>query len=215
MDWHQDPSQLMLFDAHAHAHISPEGFSSCLSSYSADKTLIVFIGGAMDDVYRPLLNGVFIPYRLKHSEHQDSCYATHAATKQVLGLIKHWHAAGQKICLVGHSWGGRSVIQIAQNLLAGTQITIELMITLDPVSRRYLRRQFRKPNNVKRWINVHIDYGKASREYSNMVARLGGYWAHCLYADQNIKLSHDNGEEITHAMAGRMFVEVEDQIISL
>ena len=43
----------------------------------------------------------------------------------------------------------------------------------------------------------------------------GGILGHCQHADRNIRLSRDNDSEITHAMAGRMFAEVEEDVIML
>ena len=209
-DWHHDPNQLMLLD-------SQTKVSSLILSrqYIPKNTLVVFIGGAMDEVYRPLLNGVFIPYRLDKNIHQDTCYATHASAKQVTNLVKRWHQAGQKICLVGHSWGAKTIFEVAKQV--APKIRIKLLVTLDPVSRRLFRRQLKRPDNVHYWFNVHVDYKQASMEYSNVIARLGGYWGHCDHADNNIKLSRDkkeacaeNGGEITHANAERMFLEVID-----
>ena len=205
-EWHHDPNQLMLLDSHSKV-------SSLISSckYVPENTLVVFVGGAMDEVYRPLLNGAFIPYRLEHGNDQDTCYATHASTKQVTALVIRWHQAGQKICLVGHSWGAKTIFHVARQL--APEVSIDLLITLDPVSRRFSRHQIKKPENVLRWLNVHVDYSQASMEYSNVIARLGGYWGHCANADTNSKLYREqgkNGEEITHAHAGRMFEEVKD-----
>lgn len=203
-DWHHNPDQLILLDSQTKV--------ASLAG-TPKQTLVVFIGGAMDEVYRPLLNGVFIPYRLKYDAHQDVCYATHASSQQIIVLVKHWYQAGQSICLVGHSWGANTALQIARQLTVET--AVDLLVTLDPVSRRLFRRQQKKPYSVDKWMNVHIDYGQASMEYSNMVARVGGYWGDCRYADKNIKLSHDNNQEITHAKAERMFVEVKEVVIKV
>jgi hypothetical protein len=203
-DWHHDPNQLILLDSHTKV---------TSLSYIPNKALVVFIGGAMDEIYRPLLNGVFIPYRLKQADHQDVCYATHASSKPVVALVKRWSDAGQKICLVGHSWGGNTVLRVAKKI--SPEIKVSLLITLDPVSRRLFRRQQKKPDSVNQWINVHVDYGLASMEYSNMIARMGGYWGACRYADKNIRLSHDYDQEITHAKAWRMFLEVEELVVSV
>ncbi len=210
-DWHHDPDQLMLLD-------SQTKVSSLMESrhYVPRYTLVVFVGGAMDEVYRPLLKGVFIPYRLDRSIHQDTCYATHASAKQVANLVKRWHRAGHKVCLVGHSWGAKTLFDVSKQV--SPEIVISLLITLDPVSRRLFRRQLRRPDNVHQWINVHVDYKQASMEYSNVVARLGGYWGHCANADSNIKLSRDDnegGREITHANAERMFMEVVEALRKL
>ncbi len=216
MDWHPDPDQLLLADPHArHLEANSTSYDATKDAEkNGEKTLLIFLGGAMDDVYQPMLQGVFIPYRLKYDGHHDCCYATHAATKHIIQLIKYWHSNGQKICLLGHSWGGKNIHVIANKLIV-EKIPIALLVTLDPVSRRYFRRHIKKPANVKKWVNVHVDYGKASMEYSNVIARLGGYWGHCQHADRNIRLSRDNDSEITHAMAGRMFAEVEEDVIML
>jgi len=196
-----------------HVEVSLQDLSQYLSTKMASKTLIVFIGGAMDDRYRPLYHGVFLPFRLRQqADSQDTCYATHATTKLIIPLIKHWSKAGQKVCIVGHSWGGNSALRIAREL---PQTVIDLLVTLDPVSRRYLTRQTLKPENVNHWINVHIDYSKASMEYSNVIARLGGAWTDCPNADSNIKLSNDQNIEITHVMANRMFEEVAEEVSKL
>ncbi len=173
-------------------------------------SLVLFMGGAMDDVYGPLFQGVFIPYRQRYSTHQDIAYATHAVSTASLELVHRWGQAGKQVCLVGHSWGGNSVVKIARRLSSAVDIT--LLVTLDPVSRRIPGWQVRKPANVAHWVNVYVDYRTASMEYSNIVARLGGYWGECRYADENIVLSHDASGEITHARAARMFQEVATKV---
>ncbi len=211
VDPHQAYSDLLMLDN----HVCPVLLD--LSAHKADKSLVIFIGGAMDDIYRPLYNGVFVPYRLRYANHQDTVYTTHASIDLAITAIKYWQEAGQKICLVGHSWGGKSVLKIARRLEQKTSVKIDLLITLDPVSRRILgSSEQTKPAIVKEWVNVFIDYKKASMEYSNVVARLGGPWGNCTHADRNIMLSHDElGIEITHAMAARMFDEVEQRVTTI
>ncbi len=208
VDPHQAYTDLLMLDN----HVCPVPLD--LSTHKADKSLVIFIGGAMDDIYRPLYNGVFVPYRLRYANNQDTAYTTHASIDLAIAAIKYWHDAGQKICMVGHSWGGKSVLKIARRLEQKTSVKIDLLITLDPVSRRILGAcKQTKPTIVNEWVNVFIDYKKASMEYSNVVARLGGPWGSCTHADTNIMLSYDEfGIEITHAMAARMFEEVEQYV---
>jgi pimeloyl-ACP methyl ester carboxylesterase len=163
--------------------------ASCL------KTLVVFIGGAMDSSYQPLLRAVFAPYEGRNGKDtkdntgkviaqrkQDVAYSEHGGGK-VPPLMKEWHAAGQKIVLVGHSWGGDRVILLAQQ---NPYIPIELLVTLDPVSRKG---KSPKPANVKCWDNIYIDYSIADRSSANMIARTGGAWESCPGADYNQALN--------------------------
>ncbi len=201
IDWYQEPQQLVLQDARQ---------LPLDNNYQPRHTLVVFIGGAMDDVYGPVLQGVFIPYRLRNAQQQDIAYATHGSVRAIVELVGRWHKAGKKIVLVGHSWGANSAMRVARNL--ETTCQIELLVTLDAVSRRLPGKQIHKPGTVKQWLNIYIDYRKASMEYSNTVARLGGYWGYCRHADENIRLSRDGAEEVTHAQAARMFREVADRV---
>ena len=66
----------------------------------------------MDDVYQPMLQGVFIPYRLKYDGHHDCCYATHAATKHIIQLIKYCIQTVKKsVC-----WGIAGEARISMSL---------------------------------------------------------------------------------------------------
>lgn len=152
------------------------------------KTLVVFIGGAADYKFQPLLRGVFYLYEREYGSSQDRIqdvsYSEHGGGK-VPPVMKKWFEAGQKIVLVGHSWGGDRVIRLAED---NPQINIALLVTLDPVSRSKNGQQA-KPNNVKRWLNVYIDYKVADLSSANNIARVGGAWEACQNADINISLN--------------------------
>ncbi|MFQ1000069.1 hypothetical protein [Gilliamella sp. ESL0232] len=74
------------------------------------------------------------------------------------------------------------------------------MVTLDPVSRS---------KNVKRWLNVYVDYKTASWWRSdNLIARIGGPWEECQNADENMIINKDrkgNNIDYGHADAEPMF----------
>ncbi|WP_260514557.1 hypothetical protein [Serratia fonticola] len=198
--------------------------ASCL------KTLVVFVGGAMDSTFQPLLRPVFAPYEKENGRDakdnfdnvttqrkQDVAYSEHGGGN-VPPLMKEWHTAGQKIVLIGHSWGGDRVILLAQE---NPDIPIELLVTLDPVSKKG---KSPKPKNVKQWDNVYIDYSLADGSSANKIARMGGPWEHCPGADNNlalnVKLSKDKdgndikslANEYGHAHAARMFSVEKDKI---
>ena len=179
------------------------------------KTLVVFIGGAADSLFKPLLNKVFGKYEFNYGRGenrlQDVCYSEHGGGK-VVALMKKWFDAKQKIVLVGHSWGGHRVICLAEE---NPDITIELLVTLDPVSWSKNGKQA-KPKNVKRWLNVYVDYKTASWWRSdNLIARIGGPWEECQNADENIIINEyiDYG----HADAEPMFelMRVKYEVIKL
>ncbi|NUE96534.1 hypothetical protein GYW75_09115 [Gilliamella sp. ESL0232] len=172
------------------------------------KTLVVFVGGAADSLFKPLLNHVFGKYEKLYGRGenrlQDVCYSEHGGGK-VVALIKKWFDAKQKIVLVGHSWGGHRVICLAEE---NPDIIIELLVTLDPVSWSKSGKQA-KPKNVKRWLNVYVDYKTASWWRSdNLIARIGGPWEECQNADENMIINKDirgNSIDFGHADAKLMF----------
>jgi pimeloyl-ACP methyl ester carboxylesterase len=193
--------------------------ASCL------KTLVVFVGGALDASFQPLLKFVFAPYEKKNgrdtkdnTRKQDVAYSEHGGGK-VAPLMKEWHAAGQKIVLVGHSWGGDRVILLAQE---NPDIPIELLVTLDPVSRKG---KSPKPTNVKCWDNIYIDYSIADGSSANLIARTGGPWGSCPGADYNLALNANiidvdkDGNEVKslannygHADALQMFLDERNKV---
>ena len=180
------------------------------------KTLVVFIGGFADSIYQPLLDNVFAPYEKKYGHgnerRQDVCYSEHGGGK-VPPLMKEWFKANQKIVLVGHSWGGDRVVQLA---LKNPDIPIELLVTLDPVS---YSSQHIKPKNVKRWINSYVQYEVkcvvsdlfkdiSTIKNGNSIAVLGHPWQYCNGADKNFIVNKNkNGtlNKISHANASAMF----------
>ena len=112
-------------------------------------------------------------------EAQDIYYRSHDARVHIQMLMALYHAAGQRIALVGHSWGGASVYKAALKSAA----PVDLLITLDPVSRFPLGER-RKPANVRRWVNVWLDFKRADmRDSSNLTAWIGRPWGLNVRAD--------------------------------
>ena len=169
----------------------------------------------MDEYYKPLLTGVYLPYSLKNAHRQDSIYAPHHARNNILKWIRHWQAHNQIICLVGHSWGCQTMMDVAHKISVDSTKKIHRFITLDPVSRRYINQRHQKPSSVDRWINIYLHRQHPKLERSNLIAYLGGRWDHRDNADENICLKEQFGEEVTHAKARLMFACVEKYIETL
>lgn len=183
------------------------------------KTLVVFVGGCADDVAQPVLRWVFPDYEHTYGRGQtriqDVCYSEYGCGN-VPPVMQKWFDAKQKIVLVGHSWGGNGVVGLAEE---NPNIAIELLVTLDPVSRSRNGDEA-KPGNVKRWLNVYVDYNVADYCAANMVARTGGPWGKCINADMNtpVNTTADLSGNIVNygrADANKMFERVKDEVIKL
>ena len=178
-----------------------------------NKSLIIFVGGALDHHYKPLFEGVYLPYHLRYSHRQNTVYALHSERKRILKTVKHWQDHGQSVCLVGHSWGCQTILDVAHKI--EDVHSIALLVTLDPVSRKFINQRRKKPSSVKQWINVYIDAKQSPFERSNLIALLGGRWNYRHNADKNIHLQQLQGEEVTHAKARLMFATVKGDVIAL
>lgn len=184
------------------------------------KTLVVFVGGCADDFAQPVLGGVFPRYEMTYGRGatriQDVCYSEYGCGK-VPPVMQKWFDAKQKIVLVGHSWGGNGVVELIEE---NKNISIELLVTLDPVSWSKGGNEA-KPSNVKRWLNVYVDYSDAKKaDFANLIARIGTPWQKCENADLNIavnKTPNLNGTIInyTHADANAMFERVKNEVIKI
>ncbi|AUO54561.1 alpha/beta hydrolase [Ehrlichia canis] len=168
------------------------------------KPLVVFIGGALDDKTRLVLR-LYARYYTQNHDHQDIAYATWGSSATI-PIIKAWYEAEQKICLVGHSWGGDSEYKIVKKLEMNT---IDLMCTIDPVSRAGVGGKLPKPKNLKKWYNVAIDYKKVKFSINNLIAQTGGPWFYCMYADKNFIVDtveiNKHLVSADHAMAEALF----------
>ncbi len=171
--------------------------------------LVMFVGGAGDPETGALLNGVFRRYDGSHEDIQDIGYGAWQTGPQVKALALHWMTQGQKVVLVGHSYGGDTVMDISREL-SGVGKEIELVVTLDPVSRGGPRADQPKPSGVKKWLNVYVDYERAGRGRDNLIALAGGVWGNCPNADANHP--YVDGSGIEHGKAIEMFPYVRSDV---
>ncbi|AHX04967.1 hypothetical protein [Ehrlichia japonica] len=168
------------------------------------KPLVIFIGGASDDRTKFVLR-LYARYYTQNHNHQDIAYATWGSSA-IIPIIKAWYEAQQKICLVGHSWGGDTGYRTIKTLIT---TTIDLLCTIDPVSRAGVGGKLPKPQNLKKWYNVAVDYKKVKSSINNIIAQLGGPWSYCMYADKNsiVDTVKINGHLVSadHVMAQELF----------
>ncbi len=90
-------------------------------------------------------------------------------------------------------------------------IDVELAVTLDPVGRLGPGANQPKPQKLKRWLNIYVDYSnsKAPVTTPDGIAMLGGPWGRCQNADINMTLAKasqgNNYGHYGHANAYDMF----------
>lgn len=143
------------------------------------KTLFLVMGGFMDGLKgyaRRIAEN--LPNDIVSS--CDVFYREHDEALQALDIIKLYAMRGQKLILVGHSWGASSLVL---NAVARVRVPIALLVTLDPVD-------WRNPPaslpHVARWVNVYVDYRKAPwANGGNIAARIGRAWKNISCADVN------------------------------
>ena len=170
--------------------------------------LVMFVGGARDPDLAPI-SGIFYPYNNAHEDRQDIGYAAWQTEKQIKALALHWMRRKQKVVLVGHSYGGDTVMDVARDLSTEGK-ELELVVTLDPVSRFGARTNQPKPSGVKTWLNVYVDYNAVQRGPPNRIAIAGGPWGYCPNADLNRTFSNGTGYE--HAYADDMFAFYQSRV---
>jgi hypothetical protein len=138
------------------------------------------------------------------------------------------HSDVLPLCLLGHSFGGDTVANVADELARrAPHLAIDLLITLDAVGARgpNLRtvmrgRQRARPATVKKWINVWAQWEPLNLRmaanprnfmrtvWTNLVARAGGHWGMQDAADTNVPMGHG----VYHNEALTMLLRVQDDI---
>ena len=182
---------------HEKSGIKRNNFEYLPSEHCIRKPLVVFMGGAADPIIRILFR-VAKNYQELHQAYQDVYYRPHNAGAHVVKLVEAYHAAGRKVAVIGHSWGGSSAVH---DVAMKTGAKIDVLATLDPVG-RFQRKPLARPSGALRFINVYINYAKAKTvNIGNVVARIGGLWEDVPCADEN----HDIIGEIGTSPGGKVF----------
>jgi len=176
--------------------------------------LVMFVGGAWDKKYKPMYK-VFVEYDRANKHSQDIGYVTWDRGKQLKAIALHWLMQGQKVVLVGHSYGGNTAYEVSKEL-SDMGKEVELLVTLDPVHNRGYRECPQKPDKVKTWLNIHVNYDKAEKggiNSPNNIALMGGPWKNCPGADINEIFSDLSSD--AHALAEEMFMYFYSEVESV
>ncbi len=136
----------------------------------------------------------------------DLFYREHDDRRSTRRVLRRYGAAGRRIILIGHSWGGSSLVLDVLSHSTCRHIPVMALITLDPVA-------VRPPRflpQVRRWLNVYLPYDKAAWTRENNVARLGLPWGRLKQADINAVPTH-----LRHSRARDMYREFGEAFLQL
>lgn len=190
----------------------PLGKASPKSCKAPSSPLIIFLGGAGDDdslLFKLLtlwesdghknMKTVYSNY--SHANHRSYFYVWDSGDDAVNRILLEAKMDPEvPVCLVGHSFGGDTAIDVAEDVNAkGDGFEIELVVTLDAVSPgAHFEWQKVKPKNVYYWFNVYVQW---ELEWNNIVAQTGGHWGAQQSADTNIEMP----KGVVHHQASKMF----------
>lgn len=157
-------------------------------------TLVIVMGGFMDTALGFAYDICAVLRKMaKETNPFHLFYREHDEASDVRFLVNHYAKCGSRIILIGHSWGGSSLIMhVARKLTA----PIDLIITIDPIG------IFRPQNvfkHVHYWLNIYVNYKKASYNVYNNAGRVGRAWENCPLANRNISsiiLEHQNAVDM-------------------
>ena len=179
------------------------------------RATVVFIGGALDDWNRNLQR-VFCAYDARW-ERTRKLYYLHTADVDELRREVLERAAGTPIVLVGHSYGADAAYHLAEALAEDD--SVDLLLTLDPVSTFGEGRAVPRPAGVRRWINVRVGSG-VGLSSCGLVGSLGGAWPAQSAADVDLRFPRDPADDDPdrdHCKTDEMFAlpQVQDALAKL
>ena len=201
------------------ATTGPVGNVCHKSSRIPSSPLIIFFGGACDAdslLFKLLTfwdkdghNNMKTVYNnYSHGNHRACFYTWDSGDEAVQRILLEAKTDPEvRVCLVGHSFGGDTAIDVAEEVNEkGDGFEIELVVTLDAVSPgAHFEWQKDKPENVFYWFNVHVQW---ELDWNNIVAQTGGHWGKQENADSNIQMP----KGVFHHQASQMFDTVKGAV---
>ena len=129
----------------------------------------IFIGGAADGTTR--IVGNYQALYQRNNPERKSIYFEWGQATDILQIIHEIRKNNpcEPINLIGHSYGGSTAASVSQ-VLTAEGIKVDLLITIDPVSRIWTRER----GNAALWVNLNAT--PAQTNSSDTIATIGGKW---------------------------------------
>ncbi len=149
-------------------HRRAAGVESAGLQNDPEQPWLALVGGMGDATFAAVrsLQEMLPPGRSEYFSHLDDGRLLRAAMAR---------PPGQKLVLVGHSWGGEMAARVTIRLARAGR-PVALLVTVDPV-KRVLTQRFLKELRAAapKWVNILATGGDAL-ERSNVIAAIGGPW---------------------------------------
>ena len=162
--------------------------------------ITLFIGG-FGDIYTGIIKNVMGVKCAKCNKalyDATTNYFEHNQLDKLLERLKEIDTTKDPITLIGHSYGGDTAYIAARD----SNVKIENLITLDPVS-HFTNTSKGKPSLTNNWYNVVAN--PADRNWSDIVAIVGGQWGNVPEATQNFSVdaNHENALRLLEAVVDK------------
>lgn len=128
----------------------------------------IFIGGAADESSRLVLGYAQARRRLMAPSGRGVEYFPHYKTAAALALARGVLADGQRLALIGHSWGADAALLVARRLDGEV-----LLIGVDPVAKPALPLSFLQRRPAAARFVLHVDAVAEAPDRSDRVKAFG------------------------------------------
>lgn len=176
-----------------------------------DKPLVIFVGGFCDSLVKAMLRF----YRSYEHPRQAKAYSSHLMGGAIAEQIALWkEKTGCPVALIGHSYGGDTVVRVAEQMArTHSDPPIDLLITIDPVSRR--GGVPRQPlTAARRWFNSRVGDARENLSRPNIVALIGGHWQALLPLGL-VEREHEIRAPYDHIHVAAMIEPFMDEVLNL
>ena len=168
----------------------------------------IYIGGAGDT--RTRLVATFAETRQRmfaHDAHRKAHYFPHYAPHRCLKCARQAVAAGRRLLIVGHSWGGDTALRVLRSL---NPEFVDLLVCVDPVPKSRLNPP-PTPRNARHII--HVDARPTRPNQSDSVKDLGQWIGGTLH--RRLAIAHTQiVADLNHFAFAQMMASPDDNGLS-
>lgn len=151
------------------------------------RACLILVGGFGDRVFRSVGQVFDHLAALPGADAAALHYCHHDQERRILALMAA-QPPGTPLRLLGHSWGGHAAARVAAGL-GDRGLSLDLLVTIDPVSRRIGPRFLARVRaGARRWINVQA-LGGPRLHRSDITAAVGGRYGRAPFGHADLHLT--------------------------